>query len=153
MTPAARHRLAAFAVAWLFAAAWGSLVQTQFNLQALIGLGVEIPATLRLQTTAQDLLGFGPLYAAIVLAAWLPAFAVMAWLGARLPSARTPLYAVAAAAGLVVVIRSIDAVAPMPVFIDATRSSAGLLAMVAGAALAGAGFARATRASPGLSRR
>ena len=43
----------------------------------------------------------------------------------------------AAGAGMVAAVRSIDAVAPMPVFIDATRHRPGLVAMAAGAVLAG----------------
>lgn len=38
-----RHLLL-FLLAWLLAAAWGSIVQTQFNLQALTDLGVPVPA-------------------------------------------------------------------------------------------------------------
>lgn len=153
MSPGRRRQVLAFVGAWLFATVWGSLVQTQFNLQALAALDVEIPPAERWQTTAQDLLGFGPLYAALVLAAWLPAFGLAAWLARRLPGGRTALLALAAALGLAVLIRTIDALAPMPVFIDATRSLPGLLSMLAGAVLAGAGFARATRPTAALSPR
>ena len=69
-----RTRLLAFAGAALFAIAWGSLVQTHFNLQALARLGVDIPLQARALMSAQDLFGFGPIYAGVVLAAWLPAF-------------------------------------------------------------------------------
>ncbi|MBC7942017.1 MAG: hypothetical protein H7Z19_20050, partial [Chitinophagaceae bacterium] len=75
-----RRRLAlAFALAWLLATAWGSLAQTQFNLAALTAFDVEVPLPLRLLTSLQDLAGFGGVYAGIVLAAWLPAFAGAAW--------------------------------------------------------------------------
>lgn len=134
------RRIAAFAAALLLAAAWGSVVQTQFNLQALTPF-VEIPWRLRLQTTLQDLAGFGPAYAGVVLAAWLPAFPA-AWLLARLwPGWRTPLFAIAAGVGLVTAIRLADAVAPMPVLIDATRGTLGLVAMALGAVVAGGQFA------------
>lgn len=138
----------AFAGAALFAIAWGSLVQTQFNLNALAALGVDIPPGLRLQTSAQDLLGFGPVYAAIVLAAWLPSFALAAWLARRRPAWRTALFALAAGVALPLAIRAIDAAAPMPVLIDATRGVAGLSAMVAGSVLGGALFGWRTRARP-----
>lgn len=140
-----RPRLVAFAIAWLVATAWGSVVQTQFNLNALTALGVEISAALRLQTTLQDLIGFGPPYAGIVVLAWLPAFAVAAWLSRRQPGWRLAWFGLAAGVGLVTAIRSIDAAAPMPVLIDATRGLAGLLAMTAGSVLAGLGFAHWTR--------
>lgn len=139
-------RLAWLLLAWLAASAWGSLVQTHWNLQALAGLGLELPWTLRLQTLGQDLLGFGPVYAGIVAAAWLPALTVAALLARRWPSRRVQWFALAAGAGLVVAIRAVDAVAPMPNFIDATRSAAGLLTMTAGAVMAGAWYGHRSRA-------
>ena len=140
----ARH-LVAFLAAWLLATAWGSGVQTQFNLNAIAALGIAIAPTLRLQTTLQDLLGFGPVYAGIVLLAWLPAFAAAAWLARKRPAWRLALFGLAAGVGLVVAIRSVDAVAPMPVLIDATRGLAGLLAMTLGSVIAAVGFAHWTR--------
>ncbi|MCD9124261.1 hypothetical protein [Luteimonas fraxinea] len=140
------RRIAAFLAALLLATAWGSVVQTQFNLQALAALDVDIPLQVRGLTTLQDLVGFGPVYAGIVLAAWLPAFLVAALLVRAWPQARVPLYALAAGVGLIAAVRVVDAVAPMPVLIDATRGIVGLLAMAMGSLLAGAAFAWWTRA-------
>ena len=123
-------------LAWLLATAWGSVVQTQWNLQALVALGLDLPLALRLQTTAQDLLAFGPVYAGIVAAGWLPAVVVALGLGRLWPAGRTALLAAAGGVGLIAAVRAVDAVAPMPAFIDATRGWPGLLAMAAGAALA-----------------
>ncbi|MFN3304402.1 MAG: hypothetical protein ACK44A_11855 [Roseateles sp.] len=122
---------------WLLAAAWGSVVQTQFNLQALVALGVPVPPGVRALTTLQDLAGFGPVYAGILAAGWLPALGLAAWLARRWPAARTALFAAAAGTGMVAAVRAVDALAPMPVFIDATRGWPGLLTMAAGAALGG----------------
>ncbi len=133
------------AAAWLAATAWGTVLQTQVNLQALAALGVEIPARVRALTTLQDLASFGPLYASIVAAAWLPALALAAWLGRRWPAAQLGWFAAAGGLGLVAAVRSIDAIAPMPVFIDATRHPAALLAMAAGSAAAAAWWAWRTR--------
>jgi len=102
-----------------------------------VGVGVDVPAAERARTTWQDLVGFGPVYAGILAAGWLPALGVAAWLGRRWPAWRGLLLAAAAGIGMVAAVRTIDAVAPMPVFIDATRHLPGLLAMAAGAALAG----------------
>lgn len=135
----------AFVLAWLAATAWGSVVQTQFNLQALVRLGVEIPLPTRALVSVQDLVGFGPAYAGIVLAAWLPAFAVAVFLSRRRPTWRAWLVPLAAGVGLVVAVKAADAVAPMPVLIDATRGPGGLLAMAAGCVLAGLLFERRTR--------
>lgn len=138
-----RH-LVPLLLACLLAAAWGSVVQTQWNLQALVGLGVDIPAAERARTTWQDLLGFAPIYAGILAAGWLPAFTVAALLARRWPAWRSPLLAAAAGAGMVASVRAVDAVAPMPVFIDATRHLPGLLAMATGAVIAGLLYARLT---------
>lgn len=136
-------------LAWLGATVWGSVVQTQVNLQALSALGVAIPAQVRALTTVQDLMGFAPLYAGIVAAAWLPALALAAWLARRWPAARIGLFAAAGGLGLVAAVRSIDAVAPMPVFIDATRHGLAMLVMAGGSAAAAGGWAWVTRPRAG----
>lgn len=130
---------------WLLAAAWGSVVQTQFNLQALATLGVPVPPGVRALTTLQDLAGFAPVYAGILAAGWLPALGLAAWLARRWPAARTALFTAAAGAGMVAAVRAVDAVAPMPVFIDATRGWPGLLGMAAGGAVGGWLLARLSK--------
>lgn len=129
--------LLAFAAALLLATAWGSLVQTQYNLAALQGLGQPIDLATRWRTSLEDLLGFGPVYAAIVLAAWLPAFAAALWLGRHGGAYRACLLPLASSLSLIAAIRLIDAFAPMPVLIYATRTLEGLLAMAVGGLLGG----------------
>jgi hypothetical protein len=136
--------LVALLAAWLLASAWGSVAQTQWNLQALAGLGVDIPWAERARTTWQDLIGFAPVYAGILAAGWLPALAVGNWLGRRWPAARNAWLAAAAGAGMVAAVLAVDAVAPMPSFIDGTRHLPGLLSMAAGAVLAGFAYGRLT---------
>ena len=145
-TPASTwtRRLIAFVAALLLAGAWGSVVQTQFNLQALTPF-VDVPPRVRLMTTLQDLAGFGSLYALMLLVAWLPAFLVAMLLARRWPAARTALFALAAGVAVIVAIRATDAAVPPPVLIDATRSLAGLLTMALGCVVAGALFAHWTR--------
>jgi len=148
-SPAPRRwpqQLWALAAGLLLAATWGSVVQTQFNLQALTALGVQVPLALRAQTTLQDLASFAPVYGGILLAGWLPALALAGWLARRLPAWRMTLFTSAAALGMVAAVRAVDAAAPMPAFIDATRGGFGLLAMAVGAAAGGWLFARWTRA-------
>jgi hypothetical protein len=140
--------LATVLLALILASAWGSLVQTQWNLQALVGLGVDISAADRARATWQDLLGFAPVYAGILAAGWLPALPVGTFLAGRRPAWRSPLLAAAAGVGMVAAVRTVDAVAPMPVFIDATRHWPGLLAMATGAVLAGLLYARLTERAP-----
>jgi hypothetical protein len=124
-------------LAWALAAAWGSVVQTQWNLQALVGVGVGIPVGDWLGVTAQDLIGFAPVYGAILALGWLVALPVASALARWWPAGRSALLAAAAGVGMVAAVRAVDAVAPMPVFIDATRHLPALLAMAAGAVLAG----------------
>jgi hypothetical protein len=143
------RRLGLLAAAWLAASAWGSVVQTQFNLNALNAADLPLPAPidlgLRLQTTAQDLLGFGPAYAALVLLAWLPALGLAALLGRRWPDRRAGWFTAAGGLGLVVAVSAVNAVAPMPALIDATRGPLGLGLMALGSALTAGAYAHATR--------
>lgn len=141
-TPSWKRRAGVLLLAWVLAAAWGSVVQTRWNLQALVDVGVNIPASTWLQVIGQDLLGFAPVYGVILAAGWVIALPVASGLARWWPSGRSALLATAAGVGMVVAVRAVDAVAPMPVFIDATRSLPGLLTMAAGAVLAGALYAR-----------
>lgn len=131
-------------LAWVVAASWGSVVQTRWNLQALVNVGVEIPWGTWLAVIGQDLIGFAPLYGGILAVGWLFALPVAHGLARWWPAGRTVLIASAAGVGMVAAVRSVDMVAPMPVFIDATRHLTGLLAMAAGAVLGGWLYARYT---------
>jgi hypothetical protein len=123
----------------------GSIAQTQITLNALVALDVALPWGLRGRTTLQDLVAFGPVYAGMVFVAWLPAFAIAGWLARRAPRWRGVLFTLAGGAALAAAFACADAVAPMPVFIDATRGVPGTLAMVLGGVLGGALYARWTR--------
>lgn len=129
-------------LAWVLAAAWGSVVQTVWNLQALVEVGVNIPAGDWLRVMGQDLLGFAPVYGGILAVGWLIALPVAGGLARWWPAGRSALLAGAAGVGMVAAVRAVDAAAPMPVFIDATRGLPGLLVMAAGAVLAGWLYAR-----------
>jgi hypothetical protein len=143
-SPRWTRQLTALLLALLLAAAWGSVVQTQWNLQALVDVGVAVSGAERARMTWQDLIGFAPVYAGIVAAGWLPALPVAAWLARRQPAWRSALLMAAAGVGMVAAVRAVDLAAPMPVFIDATRHLPGLLAMAAGAVLGGWVYARLT---------
>lgn len=141
-TPRWTRRAGALLLAWALAAAWGSLVQTHWNLQALVDVGVNIPANDWWRVIGQDLVGFAPIYGGILAAGWLVALPVASGLAHWWPSGRSALLALAAGVGMVAAVRAVDAVAPMPVFIDATRGLPGLLAMAVGAVLGGWLYAR-----------
>ncbi|MGE4069698.1 MAG: hypothetical protein AB7E72_00815 [Lysobacterales bacterium] len=95
-------RWARAVASWLLAvgcaAVLGTLVQTQFNLQALIELGLAIPLPVRVTTTWRDLIGFTPAYAAIVAGGFVVAIPIATWLLRRWPKQRWLLPAAGAAA-------------------------------------------------------
>ncbi|MDL0432592.1 PQQ-dependent sugar dehydrogenase [Marinobacter sp. TBZ242] len=128
----------AFVIALLLGSVLGSLVQTQINLQALAGLGVEISPEVRLETTLADLINFAPLYAILFGLSFLVS-QVAASLVVRLAgnSGRLWLHPVAAAVGLWATLRIVDALAPMPTLIAATRDTGGLMLMLLTAAISG----------------
>lgn len=136
-----------FVAALSLAVLWGSIAQTQFNLAALTSLGAEIGTGTRLATTGQDLLGFGPLYAAVVGVILLVALPIAAALTRLMPRFRLLWFTVSAGVGWLVALRLIDALVPMPTLIAATRDWPGLVVMAIGVALAGALFAMLTRRS------
>lgn len=133
----------AFFVAWLAGTVLGSLIQTQFNLLALQSLGVTIEPGVRLATSWQDLLNFGPLYALLLAPSFLVSQAAALGLGRMTRTHWQPLWcAVAATLGLWLTFALANALAPMPTLIAATRSVQGTAAMLASAAFAGWLFGR-----------
>ena len=142
-----KRQLLAALIAILVGAVLGSLVQTQINLAALTGLGVTITPGQRLAALGHDLLNFSPIYGGLFAAIFLPALAIT---GGVLRVLRWPWpgawYALGAAVGLWAGLALVNAFAPMPTLIAATREAPGLLAMMATAGLAGWVFALVSRA-------
>lgn len=139
------RRAGAFLAAVVLTAVWGSVFQTHDTLSRLVAIGAQIPSGLRMQATLADLGGFAPVYAVIVAAALLVAFLVAGGLSVLLPQVRHTLHALGAGLGLAVAIRLIDALAPMPTLIAATRDTTGLLVMALGAVVGGWLYAWITR--------
>jgi hypothetical protein len=120
----------AFVAALVVGSVLGSLIQTQFNLHALEALGVQIGIAIRLETSVQDLVNFAPLYTILFGVSFLFSQSVAA-LVVRLAGnvGRLWLFPIAAAAGLWVTLVIVNALAPMPTLIAATRGAEGLMAM------------------------
>jgi hypothetical protein len=131
-------------LAWLGAVvvtgATGSILQTQFNLAALAAIGATVPIGLRLQTTLQDIAGFGPLMALIAAGGFALALPVAAWLARRRPSWRITAYTAAGGAALAAALLLMNTLVPITL-IGATRGPGGFLALVAAGALGGRVFA------------
>lgn len=138
-------RFAWFLLAVLIATASGSLVQSLFNLAALQGIGAPIPVLLWLQTIIHDLIGFAPLYAAVVLVSFALAFPVAALVASVVPRWRSLVFAAAAATAIAVAFQIANASLPMPTLIAATRTLPGLLAMMACCAVAGWAYTRGVK--------
>ncbi|HEX4879786.1 MAG TPA: PQQ-dependent sugar dehydrogenase [Limnobacter sp.] len=134
-----------FVAALLLGVVWGTVVQSQINLQALVDLGVPIAMQTRLEVTLHDLWNFGPVYAVLYGGSFVASQAVALLLTRFVgTSSRTALCTVGAALGLWVTFKVVDMIAPMPTLIAATRGVGGTLSMLAGAALAGYVFSRST---------
>lgn len=116
--------LAAYLAATLTTAALGSLIQTQFNLAALQALGAPISPTIRLQASAQDLLGFAPLWAAILALGFLIAFVTALLISRALPRFRTLLLVAAGTVSVFATLWLMQMTLPITV-IAATRGSLG----------------------------
>mgnify|MGYP004525836439 CR=1 FL=1 len=147
------RRALAFASAVLATAALGSAVQTQINLAPIVAMGAPVTAALRAATTAEDLVRFGPVMAAIAAAAFLPAFAA-AWFASRaLPSVPGPaVFALAGVAGLWAAFALMGFFTPMPTLVAAVRGAAGLAAMSATGLAGGLVFAVLARPPSAASR-
>lgn len=130
-----------FLAAVLATAAPGSIVQTQFNLAALAALEVPIPLDIRLRTTGQDLLGFGPAMLALTGAAFVAAFPVASLLARFVPQWRTGWYVLAGGAAILSALLIMEVVLPITP-IAAARTLSGVSGLMLAGMLGGWVFAR-----------
>lgn len=137
--------LLSFVLSVAVTVAVGAVVQTQFNLAALQGLGVDIPWSLRLDATVHDLVNFTPVFAILVFAAFFCAFPVAALLSTVFSPIRSFTYTLAGAAALYIAFFIINTLLPMPTLIAATRTLEGVVAMSLPGAIGGYLHARLTR--------
>jgi len=133
----------AWLAAVLAAAALGSVVQSQFNMAAIVSLGVEVTPRQWISVTLQDLVGFAPLWAVVVAAALLIAFPVAALLARRMPEARMGVYFLAGGVGVMCALVLMAAVLPVTI-VAAARSPLGMALMALGGAAGGVIFAQLT---------
>lgn len=136
----------AFLLALVFTTAWGSVVQTQFNLGALAGIGVDVGAV-RWQATMSDLFsGFFPTYGGyVVLPALLVAFIAASLLARKLPQVRIPLISLAGGVALILAIPLVNALSPVALLVGASREWLCTLWMGIGGMLAGLLYGLLTR--------
>ena len=129
------HQFCWFCLAVLSASVIGSIVQTQFNLAAIRSLGVPIPLTDWLSTMLADILGFTPVMAAITTAVFIVSIPVAGWLAKFAPDWRQFIFALGGTIGFLLALEIVDALAPMPTLIAATRDWLGRASMAVCAGL------------------
>ncbi|MCB8888697.1 PQQ-dependent sugar dehydrogenase [Vreelandella malpeensis] len=117
----------------------GSIIQTQINLAALARMGVEISLARRIATTLWDLVTFSPIYALLFSVGFLISQTVALTISrlvlhGRYRLALCPLLAIVA---LFATLHIVNHFAPMPTLVAATRTTFGLVAMLASAGFAG----------------
>lgn len=144
--------LAAFILVTILMAIIGTVAQTQFVLAALADVGAKASLGDRLSMTGADLIGFAPLYGAIIAMGFAIAFAAAAFV-ARL--GRLPRLAVFAVAGgvciwlMLALMRQAFFGVPL---IAGTRTVSGEMVQIATGVLAGAVFALLSRPRAASSR-
>ncbi len=134
--------IAALLAAVVLTVVWGSVVQTQYNLAALTGIGVEIGAGINLRATLTDIFsGFSLMYGGyIVLPALLVAFFI-AWLVVRRTGAPLPWFALAGGLAILAAIPLVNWLSPLALLIGASRDFSSVVLMAVGGAVAGILFA------------
>ena len=138
------QRALAWAVAVLATAVAGSVVQTQFNLHAIAQLSEPVTLWMRLSVTAQDVMGFAPLWSLVLALALLPAFAVAAGLHHWLRSSRRVLFVLAGAVAVLTVLSVMNQLLPITP-IAAARSIGGQFALTMTGLVAGLVYVRLTQ--------
>lgn len=128
--------LLAWALAVVVTGALGSMIQTQLNLAQIARLDESIDFSVRLQTTAHDLLHFAPNYLVIVALGLLVALLVAAALARKWPQWRGWLFPLAGFLAVATALGLMSAMLPVTV-IAAARSTVGFLLLCLAGALGG----------------
>lgn len=138
-----------FCLAVLLASMSGSVLQTQFNLASLQAMGAPMSLSVRLHTTALDLLGFSPIFALLVLFGFVFALPAASVLARVCPGVRWLLFALAGALAVWLAMVVANSVLPMPTLIAANRSLAGTFGLMASGSIGALLFAGLMRPAPG----
>lgn len=133
--------LFAFVLAVLTTAILGSVIQSQFNLSRIAGLGETIRPSTRIEVTLFDLISFAPTYAIIMAVALLIGLLVAGWPATRWPQWRSGWYALAGFVAVSVALLVMNAMLPITA-IGAARTATGIVALSLAGAVGGWAYAR-----------
>lgn len=140
-----------FLVAVLVTTIWGSIVQTVFNMRALVGIGAEFSFGNWLTLVLRDIFsGFTPTYAGYaVLPSLVVGFLVAAAItNGQRTSTRSLWFALAGGLSILVGIPLVNYLAPVALLIGASRDFWCTALMAVGGAVGGVIFATMTRPRP-----
>ena len=140
----------AFGLAVITTALLGSIIHTQFVLQALTEIGADINLDQRLQTTWHDIAGFAPSYGFVVGVGFLIAFIVAALIIRKFPALRLFGYGSAGGVALLCAILTLHTVFEIAGFAGA-RTFAGLFFQTVAGVCGGYLFGLITDKSSGTS--
>jgi hypothetical protein len=132
----------AFITAVVVTTAWGSIVQTQYNLSALNGINAGIGGGVWMATTFRDLFsGFSPTYAGyIVLPSLLVAFVAASWVAKQMALPRSVVLGAAGGVAIAVGIPLVNYLAPVALLVGATRDTSCIVLMAFGGVIGGVIF-------------
>lgn len=137
----------AFIVALIVASVAAAIIQTQFNLAALVDWSVEIDWALRKEATFHDILNFSPTFAAILGVSLLFSLPIAYYFERRSTVIQPFWFVLGGAVGLWLAFFIVDTLLPMPTLIAVNRTWLGLFSMVACGGFAGYLFARLSHLS------
>lgn len=131
-----------FLAAVVVTVVWGSVVQTQYNLAALSGIGVDIGPAINLRATLTDIFsGFSLTYGGyVVLPALLVAF-FLAWQVVRRTGAPLLWFGLAGGLAILAGIPLVNWLSPLALLIGASRDVSSIVLMAVGGLIGGVLFA------------
>ena len=121
-----------------------SALSTQHVLGRVADMGLDVPLSVRLSSTAHDIVGMAPSFLPLIAIGCLIGFVVAALLARFAPGARTALYAAAGAVAVITIHLSLHAAFDI-VPVASARTVAGLLGQGIAGALGGLTFSILTR--------
>ncbi|WP_339335437.1 hypothetical protein [uncultured Maricaulis sp.] len=139
--------IAIYVVAVLVGTFLVSLANTHIDLQALAGIGAQIPLAVRIDAIGRDLTGFGPTLLVLITIGFAIAFPVAGWISRWLGAGwRHFGFALAGAVAVIVMVSSITlfyqvALEATITPVASSRELAGLLTLSLGGLIAGLLFA------------